>query len=228
MKDTFAQFVQQRPDDLIGLIAFGGFASTRVPLTGDHNALLQSLKGVDIPKETYDANGQVLNGEEMMTAIGDALATACARLPGAEVKSKIVVLLTNGDSNAGIVQPPEAMKAARALGVKVYTIGVGSTGRAPFMARDVFGRSVIGYAEVTMDEELLRQIAKTTRGLYFNVRNPQGLQDAMKHIAELERTKINRETLEQYNELFPWFLIPGAVLIVLGACANIALGKAIA
>jgi Ca-activated chloride channel family protein len=226
VKDTFAQFVNERPDDLIGLVTFGGFAVTRVPLTIDHEALLRTLRAVEIPKSTYDANGQVLNSEELLTAIGDALATASARLRGAEVKSRIIVLLSDGESNTGVIKPDEAARAAKALGIKVYTIGVGSTGRAPFIMKDMFGRDAIGYAEVTLDEDQLRRIASATGGRYFNVRDPQGLRKAMDDINKLERTRINREVYEQYSELFPYWLIPAAVLLVLGAWLNIVMVKA--
>lgn len=225
VKETFAKFVAQRPGDLIGLVTFGGFASSRVPLTLDHDALLHSLQGVETAREQYDANGQLLNQEEMLTAIGDALATACARLESSDVKSRIVVLLTDGESNTGIIKPEEAAKAAKTLGVKVYTIGVGTTGQAPFLARDVFGRQVIGQAQVRIDENLLRDIAKTTNGHYFNVTDPKGLSKVMETIDKLEKTTINTELYNKYDEHFLNFLVPGLALLVLGAALNAWLGR---
>jgi len=139
VKETFASFIKRRRDDLIGLVTFGGFATSRVPLTIDHGALLHTLKGVAIPKPRLSREGQVANNEELLTAIGDALATACARLEKSEIKSKIIVLLSDGESNTGLIKPEDAMKAAKALKIKVYTIGVGSNGLAPFMAQDMFG-----------------------------------------------------------------------------------------
>jgi Ca-activated chloride channel family protein len=152
VKETFGKFVQQRPGDLIGLVTFGGFASSRVPLTLDHSALLHSLKGVEIAREQFSKEGQLLNQEEMLTAIGDALATGCNRLDEAGVKSKIMVLLSDGESNTGIIKPEEAAKAAKTMGIKIYTIGVGTTGHAPFLARDMFGRQTVVNAEVRLDE----------------------------------------------------------------------------
>lgn len=220
VKETFAQFIEKRADDLIGLVTFGGYANSRVPLTIDHSALLHVLKGVQIPKPSLDANGQVANQEEILTAIGDALTTACARLEKAEIKSKLIVLLSDGESNTGLIKPDEAIKAAKALGIKVYTIGVGSNGRAPFMVRDPFGRNVIQYAEVRIDEDLLRRIASTTGGQYFNVKDPKGLSRALSEINKLEKTNIRKEIYNQYTELFPRYLWIGVFLLALATSLN--------
>lgn len=227
VKETFAQFIEKRADDLIGLVTFGGYASSRVPLTIDHSALLHVLKGVQIPKPALDANGQLTNLEELLTAIGDALATACARLDKAEIKSKLIVLLSDGESNTGLIKPDEAVKAAKALGIKVYTIGVGSNGRAPFMTRDVFGRNVIQYAEVRIDEDLLRRIAAATGGQYFNVKDPKGLSRALSEIDKLEKTNISKEIYNQYTELFPRYLWPGVLLLALAISLSMMVRKEI-
>lgn len=220
VKETFADFIRRRPDDLIGLVTFGGFAVCRVPLTIDHGVLLHSLKGVETPRVRLDDEGNAANREELLTAIGDALATACARLEQAEIKSKIVVLLSDGESNTGAIKPDEAIEAARALGIKVYTIGVGSTGRAPFLTQDIFGRKTVGYAEVSMDEELLRRIAGKTNGRYFNVRDPKGLAKALQEIDKLEKTAVRREIYNQYDEWYLRFLAPGLAMLVLAASLN--------
>ena len=225
VKDTFADFVGKRTDDLIGLVTFGGYASTRVPLTADHEALLHVLRGVEIPRQSVDAGGQVLNQEELLTAIGDAMATACARLEHAEPKSKVIVLLTDGESNTGIIKPDEATQVAKKMGIKVYTIGVGSTGPAPFRARDMFGRETILTAQVSLDENLLRKIADATGGRYFNVRDPHGLEQAMEHIDKLEKTNVQRDIYNQYDEWFAWFLAPGVCLVVLGAGVNMVIAR---
>lgn len=227
VKKTFADFIKRRPDDLIGLVTFGGYATSRIPLTIDHSALLLALKGVHIPKQILDKQGKVINQEELLTAVGDALATACARLENTDIKSKIIVLLTDGESNTGIIKPEAAIKAAKALGIKVYTIGVGSNTRAPFMVRDIFGRNVIQYAQVRLDERLLRKIAGTTGGQYFNVKDPKGLARALRDIDKLEKTKIKKEVFHQYFELFPRFLWPGALLLVLAITVNVTISKRI-
>jgi Ca-activated chloride channel family protein len=220
VKDTFGDFVKKRPDDLIGIVTFGGYASTRAPLTLDHDALAHVLKGIEIPRMTPDREGQIVNQEELLTAIGDALATACARIQKAEAKSRIVVLLSDGESNTGIIKPTEAARIASKLGVKVYTIGVGSTGVAPVRGRDMFGRPAIGRMRVSLDEALLKDIAKTTGGRYYNVRDPKGLESAMEEIDRLEKTRIERDIYRQYTELFPWFLSPALALIALGTGLN--------
>ncbi|MDI6774601.1 MAG: VWA domain-containing protein [Verrucomicrobiota bacterium] len=220
VKESFADFVRKRPDDLIGIITFGGYASTRAPLTLDHEALFHILKGIEIPKPNQSRDGQIVNQEELLTAVGDALATACARMQKTESKSKIVVLLSDGESNTGIIKSAEAAQAAKKLGIKVYTIGIGSNRRAPVRMRDMFGRSVIGMAQVTLDEELLLDIAKTTGGRYYNVLNPKGLEEAMDEIDRMEKTRIERDVYRQHTELFPWFLGPALGLIALGAGLN--------
>ena len=220
VKETFSKFVETRPDDLIGLVTFGGFATTRCPLTTDHDALNHILSGVEIPKQKQARDGSIADQEELMTAIGDALATACARIREVEVKSRIIVLLSDGESNTGMIQPDEAIKVARKLGIKVYTIGIGSSGRAPFRGRDLFGRDRIQFAHVELDEALLKRIADDTGGQYFNVRDPKGLDRALDDISDLETTRVERDVYQQYEELFNWFLTPALLLIVIGTGLN--------
>ena len=220
VKETFSKFVETRPDDLIGLVTFGGFATTRCPLTTDHEALNHILSGVEIPRQKQESDGSLADQEELMTAIGDALATACARIREAEVKSRIIVLLSDGESNTGIIQPEGAIKVARKLGIKVYTIGIGSSGRSPFRGRDLFGRDRIHFAHVELDEALLKRIADDTGGQYFNVRDPKGLDRALNDISALETTRVERDVYQQYEELFNWFLTPALLLIVTGTGLN--------
>jgi Ca-activated chloride channel family protein len=175
---------------------------------------------VETPRPALDSQGKVANQEELLTAIGDALATACARLEKMEIKSKVIVLLSDGESNTGIIKPDDAIKAAKALGVKVYTIGVGSNGRAPFLTQDIFGRKAIQYAEVRIDEDLLRRIAETTKGQYFNVRDPKGLAKALAEIDKLEKTAVNRKNYNQYNEWYLHFLAPGLILLIMAISLN--------
>lgn len=220
VKATFARFVDKRPDDLIGLITFGGYAATRSPLTADHRALLHVLKGVEIPTSQTDDQGRPVSQEELLTAIGDGLATACARLANAEPKTRIVLLLSDGESNTGLVQPDVAAEAAQKLGIRVYTIGVGSNGEAPFRTRDLFGRSVIGRANVTLDEAQLKRIAEKTGARYFSVRDPDGLQSALDDINRLETTRVERQSYYRYNEKFVWPLLIGSLLIWLTLTLN--------
>jgi Ca-activated chloride channel family protein len=223
VKETFADFVEQRPSDLVGLITFGGYATTRAPLTTDHRALLHVLSGVEIPSQDLDEQGRIVDEEELLTAIGDALATACARLQTAEPESRVVVLLSDGESNTGIIEPEQALAAARELGIKVYTIGVGSSGQAPFPARDMFGRQRVRYAHVSLDEVLLRRLATETGGRYFNVKDPDGLAAALQAIDRLETTEIEQNVYYHYDEWFPWFVGPAVTLILLGTGLNMLL-----
>ena len=216
VKEMFAKFVEARPDDLIGLVTFGGFASTRAPLTADHEVLLHVLKGVQVPSVAYDANGRPVDQEEQMTAIGDGLATAIARVKDADMKSKIVILLSDGVSNTGAVEPDAAAEEAAKLGIRVYTIGVGTrSNRTPFRVRDMFGRSAIQYADMSFDESQLKSIASKTGARYFGVRDEGGLKAALEEIDSLEKTTLDRTAYQRWNEYFPWFLVPGAALLLL-------------
>lgn len=226
VKDIFTEFIGKRPDDLIGLVTFGGYASTRAPLTIDHEALLHVLEGVEIPKTEIGRNGNIVNQEETMTAIGDGLATACARMEKAEPVSKIIILLSDGESNTGIIQPSRAVAIARELGIKVYTIGVGSrSGMAPFAVKDLFGQTRIRNMEAVLDEQTLKSIADETGGRYFHVNDRKGLEEALADIDKLEKTEIERSVYEQYDELFARCLFPAMLLILLGTSLNMAFSK---
>ena len=214
VKKLFAKFVEKRPDDLIGLVTFGGYAATRSPLTADHEALLNVLKGVEIPSVALDAQGNAIARDEQMTAIGDGLATALARLKDAKPKSKIVSLLSDGVSNTGAVEPDEAAAAAAKLGIKVYAIGVGTRARrTPIFGRDFFGRTTIQYADMTFDEKQLKSIAKKTGGTYFPVNDKNSLEKALEEIDQLETTKLEADAYNRWQEHFTLFLLVGALLV---------------
>ena len=228
VKKTFAKFVEARPDDLIGLVTFGGFASSRAPLTADHETLLQVLKGVEVPSSGVDPRtGQPIDGEETMTAIGDGLATALARLKNAELKSKIVILLSDGQSNTGAVEPDAAADAAAKLGVKVYTIGVGgNSGIALARMRDMFGRMQIRQVQNDgFDEAQLKSIAKKTGGRYFGVRDEKGLKAALTEIDQLEKTTLDRTIYQRWREYFTPFLLAGASLVLLAVSLQMAASR---
>ena len=215
VKKLFAKFVEKRPDDLIGLVTFGGYAATRSPLTADHEALLNVLKGVEIPSVAVDAQGNAIARDEQMTAIGDGLATALARLKDAKPKSKVVILLSDGVSNTGAVEPDEAAAAAAKLGIKVYAIGVGTRARrTPIFVRDFFGRTAIQYADMTFDEKQLKTIAAKTGGTYFAVNDKDGLEKALEEIDQLETTKLEADAYDRWAEHFTWFLLVGALLVL--------------
>ena len=216
VKKLFAEFVAKRPDDLIGLVTFGGYASTRCPLTADHAALLNVLKGVEIPSVALDAQGRAIAKDEQMTAIGDGLATALARLKEAKPKSKIAILLSDGVSNTGAVEPDDAAAAAAKMGVKVYAIGVGTRSRrTPIFGRDFFGRTAVQYADMTFDEGHLKSIAKRTGGAYFAVNDRDSLKKALDEIDQLETTTLDADVYNRWREHFAPFLLAGALLVFL-------------
>ena len=215
VKRLFAEFVEKRPDDLIGLVTFGGYAATRSPLTADHEALVNVLRGVQIPSVAVDAQGNAIAGDEQMTAIGDGLATALARLKDAKPKSKIVILLSDGVSKTGAVEPDEAAAAAAKMGVKVYAIGVGTRARrTPIFGRDIFGRTSIQYADMTFDEKQLKSIAAKTGGTYFPVNDRDGLKCALEEISQLETTKLEADAYDRWAEHFAAFLLAGVLLVL--------------
>lgn len=225
VKDTFAEFIKRRPDDLIGLISFAGYASTLAPLTSDHDALLHILSGVEIPRLQFDASGNAMNSDEQMTAIGDALASACARLQDTEPESKIIVLLSDGDSNAGIIEPQTALETARRMGIKLYTIGIGSEGRAPYRTVDALGREIIRYAWVEFDEALLHRLAAETGGVYYNVRDTKGLENALESINRLETTRVEQHVIRQYDERHTRYTASALLLVLLVLTLNISITR---
>ncbi|MBR4354601.1 MAG: VWA domain-containing protein [Kiritimatiellae bacterium] len=210
VKKLFAQFVEKRPDDLIGLVTFGGFAATRCPLTADHAALLKVLEGVQVPS--------ALN-EERATAIGDGLATAILRLKEAKPVSKVAILLSDGENSEGLgsVDPQAAAESAAKLGVKVYTIGVGTgTDLVPAIVPNVlFGGENIDMKRFGFNEEQLKSIAATTGGRYFAVNDRNALGEALDEIDQLETTELDADVYERWHEHFRLFLLPGALLTAL-------------
>jgi len=211
VKELFVKFVEARPDDLIGLVTFGGYASSLAPLTADHEALLHVLKGVEVPARSFDPNDRA----ERLTAVGDGLATALARLKNAETKSRIVILLSDGEQTTGVVEPDDAAAAAAKLGIRVYTIGVGThSARTPVREPDVFGRMSVQYYNMSFDESQLKSIAKKTGARYFGVRDKKGLQAALEEIDSLEKTTLDRTVFQRYREYFPPFLLWGVVLVL--------------
>ena len=208
-----------RGDDLVGLVVFGGFADAMCPLTLDHGALLEVLEGVQISEPVQDKEGRVINDglwqEEQATAIGDAIAVAVDRLKDVESKSRVIVLLSDGENTAGVVDPDEAADAARAFGIRIYSIGVGTTGTAPFPTRDLFGRNVLQARPVRLDEQSLKSLAEKTDGRYFNAQDTETLEHVYAEIDRLEKTETEGRLYTQYGEMFQWLLLPGLVCVLL-------------
>lgn len=219
VKDEFKAFIDRRPDDLVTLVTFGGYASTRSPLTADHRALRQYLKEVKVPG--IGENDEAVSAEEAMTAVGDGLVTACARLQECELTTKIVVLLSDGVSNAGVSTPAKAAAIAEELGIKVYTIGVGAAnGLAPFRVMR-FGRPAVAMGRVEFDEAELRGIAETTGGQYFPARDRKELDAIMREIDSLEKTRVQSDIYINRTERFLLPLLCGAGLLAVAAAAGL-------
>jgi Ca-activated chloride channel family protein len=208
-----------RPDDLVGLVAFGGFADSKCPLTLDHGALVDIVQGLEVPKPIRDSQGRVINAqslqEELATAIGDGVAAGVDRLRGAKARSKVLILLTDGDSNAGVVDPREAARIATECGIKLYTIGIGRNGTVPIPQEDEFGNRVLVPARFRIDEDLLREMAQTGRGQYFHAADSDGLAQVYAEIDKLEKSNFEETKYSEYTELFPWFAGPGLAVILL-------------
>ena len=210
-----------RQDDLVGLVAFGGFADSKCPLTLDHGALVDIIQVLEVPRTVRDQKGRVINAqslqEELATAIGDGVAVAVDRLRGAKAKSKVMVLLTDGDNNAGVVDPHEAAGIAAESGIKLYTIGIGRNGVVPIPQEDEFGNRVLVPAQFRIDEELLRDMAQTGGGRYFPASDSEGLANVSAEIDKLEKTQLEETKYAEYTELFRWLAGPGlAVILVVG------------
>jgi len=148
------------------------------------------------------------------TAIGSAIASAVGRLKNSKAKSKIVILLTDGINNAGTIDPLTAAHAAQALGIKVYTIGAGTKGVAPFPARDFFGQTVYQNIQIDIDEDTLKEIARLTGGQYFRAIDTDALRKIYKEIDSLEKTKIEEKGYNEYKELFVYFLMAALALLL--------------
>ena len=203
VKKVTEQFIRKRPNDRIGIIAFAGRPYLVSPLTLDHDWLIENLDRTRI--------GLVEDG----TAIGSAIAAAANRLKDKEAKTKLIVLLTDGDNNAGKVMPLTAADAAKALGIRIYTIGAGTVGEAPFPFTDPFGRTVYKNVQVDFKEDTIRDIAKIANGIAYRATDTKSLEKIFGEIDKLEKSKVEVEKIAQYRDLFPWFLVAG--LVCLGA-----------
>jgi Ca-activated chloride channel homolog len=206
-KDVLKKFVQRRPNDRIGLVAFAGRAYIAAPLTLDHDFLLQNIDRLGL--------GIIEDG----TAIGSGLSAAVNRLQEVKSKSKIVILMTDGQNNAGKIPPITAAEAAQALQIKVYTIGVGAHA-ANQVAVDRFGRRV---APDIIDEKTLTAMAEKTGGKYYRADTADTLRKIYDEIDKLERTEVETKKYVRVKELFPWAVVPGLALLM----AEILLGNTV-
>lgn len=205
-KEVLDQFIASRTDDRIGLVVFGGEAYTQAPLTLDHGVLRNVLK---------DVRTRVI---EDGTAIGNALATSLNRLRDSEAKSRVVVLITDGDNNAGQISPMEAAEIAKQLGIKVFTVLVGKGGMVPFPAgTDFFGKPTYQDVEMTVNPELLQNIAKLTGGTAYRATDRDTLAKGLADILnKLDRSKlVDVPATQKMDDVFLLFLVPALALLAL-------------
>jgi len=213
VKDRFVEFVtggesgRGRPDDAIGLVAFARYADSLCPLTGDHGSLLSIVDDLEIVTER----------QEDGTAIGEGLGLAVERLRKHKAKSRVVILLTDGVNNVGDISPSQAADLAATSGIKVYCIGAGTRGVAPFPGVDPFtGRTYLRRMPVEIDEKTLKEIARRTGGRYFRATDADSMTDIYSEIDQLERTEINEKRYLNYHEKYPPFVVAALALLATG------------
>ena len=203
VKAVVSRFITKREGDRIGMVVFGSKAYTQIPLTRDYNTIAFLLDNLEI-----GAAGP-------STAVGDAIGISLKRLEDIESKSNIIILLTDGKSNSGSLSPQAAAEIAAQRGVRIYTIGVGKTGRAPFLVKDpLFGERYV-YQRVETDLESLEHIADITGGEFFTAGDTQTLDKIYKIIDRMEKTEVKVKEWADYRDLFVWFVLPGFVLLCL-------------
>jgi Ca-activated chloride channel family protein len=202
-RDVASEFIRGRVSDRVGLVVFAAKAYTQAPLTLDYGFLQQMLDEVRV--------GVIQDG----TAIGTALAMAVNRLKKTEAESKVVILLTDGQNNRGEIDPITASEVAQAMNVRVYAIGVGSRGTAPFVVNQPFAGQQRQMLPVQIDEDMLRTVAETTGGRYFRATSKRALRDIYDEIGELEKSEIDERIYTDVDERYATFLIPGFGLLLL-------------
>ncbi len=201
VKNVVKDFIDKRTHDRIGLIVFGDEAFTQCPLTLDHGILIDFLDRTHI--------GMV--GES--TAIGQAIGTTVNRLKDIKSKSRILILLTDGRNNSGQIGPMTAAKISNTYNIKIYTVGVGTRGKAPFLTDTFFGKRFV-YQDVDIDEETLQEIAQATGGKYYRAANSEELVKIYDDIDKLEKTEVKINEYTEYEEQFKWFLLVGIMVLL--------------
>ena len=203
IKNVVHDFVEKRNDDRIGLVVFAARPYVACPLTTDHRWLESNLERVDF--------GLIEDG----TAIGSAIASGVNRLKNVEGKSKVMILLTDGINNAGKIDPLTAAETAKALGVRIYTIGAGSRGLVPYPTVDLFGRRVYQNVQIAIDEDTLKKIAELTGGQYYRATDTDSLKAIYDQIDKLEKVKFEELGYRQYEEYFDKVLLAALLVLLL-------------
>ncbi len=204
-KGVIADFVEERRYDRIGLVVFASESFVHIPPTADHDVLLRLLSGLRLSTDMRLEDG---------TAIGLGLASAANMLKDSTAKSKVMILLTDGVNNAGAIDPPTAALAVNALGIKVYTVGMGRPGRVPFPRRGLLGTEIV-YQESELDEETLRNVADQTGGRYYRAADTEGLRQIYDEINTLEKSEVEVRVFRRFTELAVWALLPALAILLL-------------
>ena len=207
-KQTLKKFIEGRVSDRMGLVVFSGEAYTRIPLTLDYNLLLETVESI-----------QTSRNIKMGTALGVALGSAVTRLRQSKAKSRVVILLTDGENNSGTIDPETAVEIAKGYGLRVYTIGIGKDGptRLPVFRRNSLGKKIKGYIPFysKVNENLLNFIAEETGGKYYRAEKTKNLQDVFDEINKLEKSRFETNTLISYKELFHAYVLTSLLLCLL-------------
>ena len=209
-KDIAIEFISQRPSDRMGIVVFAGESYTQCPLTTDRATLINLMKEIE--------TGVIDDG----TAIGNGLAVAVARIQGSDAKSRVVILLTDGVNNCGEITPQNAADIAKTYGVRVYTIGVGANGTAPYPVVTPWGVEMQN-VEVEIDEDLLRSIAETTGGKYFRATDNTKLSEIYSEINKMEKARTTIDSFPVYKELFGRFGLVALICLLLEALLSLTL-----
>ncbi len=210
-KDVVKRFIPERGNDRLGIVAFARYAYTISPLTLDHDLLIDTVDRLKIVPRGGDEDG---------TAIGSAIVTSLGRLKDSAATSRVIILLTDGANNFGQVSPEAAAGIARSLKVKIYTIGAGTEGEAPYPVTDDFGCLRFVRASFPIDEKTLRAVAGATGGEYFRAQDERALREIYRRINAMEKTRIEEEKFTEHRELFPLLLIPALALLFAEAVAG--------
>lgn len=201
-KDIAIEFISQRPSDRMGIVVFAGESYTQCPLTTDRATLINLMKEIE--------TGLIEDG----TAIGNGLATAVARMQNSDAKSRVVILLTDGVNNSGEITPQTAADIAKTYGIRVYTIGVGANGTAPYPVMTPWGVQMQN-VEVEIDENLLKNIAETTGGRYFRATDNTKLSEIYSEINKMEKARTTIDSFPIYKELFTGFALIALACLLL-------------
>lgn len=203
-KSVAMSFIEGRKDDRIGLVVFAAESFLQCPLTIDYDVLKGLLNQVSIVDEKYDG-----------TAIGMAIANGINRLRDSKAKSKVMILLSDGLNNAGELDPSTATNMAKAFDIKIYTIGAGKKGKAPYPVEFPGGRIEYTLVDVEIDEDVLKNIAGMTGGKYFRATDEKSLSTIYNEISSMEKTEVKVKEFTNYRDMYTWFLFQGILLIVL-------------